>query len=1625
MLLLTDYTRIEHPTFQNSNHESDIIFINEFVKLACFDPSEDYFKVRLQAQLLFGKFATAFDRFQVLLHTAYYGTSQFQSQSPEHHLENVSDLVLTRITPFEDLRSVLVRIPALLTSAPELLTLRTLLASFKSWLDFTTPLIDAIDRIIGLPDSLDVTQQLSLTLKNNSSGDDINVAIFKYARDKACLRDTSSSFQRLVNHLTELQPEVKEAKTYSYKSSDDNESEADAIIEQELFSEKETCTNKNDFQQLIKSSYHITKGHKVVETGLEYATRCIKDSFKSLAWRSTDPYALTSNVYNDPANKTQQLKTYNVLKEFQTRVIHLQTLFEEHDVLDQLLKQIDRIFNLVNPPLISLCLSMERILQKAQEWQIMSPKDLQMDLQGIISLVIDFRRQELASWRSLLQAVDEKFNDDAVQEGYLFLSKLQICMHDSSEFEDVIDAFLLSAPAGQFPVRLELLQLLFSDATNLHMYYSLFLPQITGHIDTIRAPLEQELKAHLITITWNDTTLWALQQSIGKSHRLMSRTVRKYRDALNVPTSILLSRNQDISALSNPVVLHSELPLDQLTMLIDARIKELQSIDNVAIKEKAFVDLMRLMHRIGINLNHRPKLSINLILHSISKANNSNPTPLLCEVIKSARYFMLVDESLKKCDEMTARQIQAMQAINSGLMEYTVKAYNSITTLDYNFTVLRMHQPVHVSKEILDGMNVLKVAVEECHLMRNRFGISLLINESISTLIESKVEQWMERKDWTHLKNLVLKAKLESVGMHKEEQLLLEPIIIALNNLKTVLNTAKVVKSKNHPNLLKNILELKLVESKFDDSGETDILGVLPKGHLHLNLQLLSSYSTTSTLSLIDLLQCRLDPLYNAVIEHLYNLYKCSEDYIKSVIRLHSRLMLTFHLLSQRGFCRPKEATAQKNMPEGAETAEGQGKGDASEGTGMGEGKGEKDVGEEMEYEEQVTGTQNEESNPKEEKSLEQENDTPLDMREDFDAELKDLMDSPPEQPDNSEATNKDSKPKDQATPRDEHKSVDHENEEGVDDMKDELGHNDGDQQQLQSLDKSADAQSKDAVQKGKDDKLTIDDIVTAKDNDVDCEGEAQSWKSEDEDFEDLDDVEEDDDNVQTTAADFEMSEGGDDQEDFEMQDTMEEAGNELENEMDVESENEIENEYTIKSSSDESDLCEQVQPDGGSYAMQSMQGNGQMTSGIGAVHSASSDQKEELVTGQQSYTTNGCTEQNNSIESTSMTESVDQWYKTQHPIISERPVLEKQANDYTASQQFSANNAGRMGALATGRSKEEWKMPEIKESLPEKHEKETQAHEDASLGGENLPRSTQATKQHSPEDQMQKQSCPIQVIPSLDPWSHYEASTTTLASELCEQLRLILAPTVAAKLKGDYRTGKRLNLRKILPYIASQYRRDRIWLRRTRPSKRTYQVCIAIDNSRSMCNDPLTRTLAMQSFAMLTQALSKLEVGQTGVVAFGRETKVLHPLDSVKPIDGDALLQGLFFDEIHTDMQKLLEDLPDIYGQGKQDTTWKLLLILSDGICDNHSTLKRLLSHNLTTHRILPVFIILDTRPLPQSITQMTCATFAEDGELRLEKYLSTFPFEYFVVLREVERMPQIVAEAIKQWFEMVGKEE
>merc|ERR1712174_163308 len=83
--------------------------------------------------------------------------------------------------------------------------------------------------------------------------------------------------------------------------------------------------------------------------------------------------------------------------------------------------------------------------------------------------------------------------------------------------------------------------------------------------------------------------------------------------------------------------------------------------------------------------------------------------------------------------------------------------------------------------------------------------------------------------------------------------------------------------------------------------------------------------------------------------------------------------------------------------------------------------------------------------------------------------------------------------------------------------------------------------------------------------------------------------------------------------------------------------------------------------------------------------------------------------------------------------------------------------------------------------------------------------------------------------------WNEIQIETFSMSRRLCEKLRLVMEPLIATKLQGDYRTGKRINMKRVIGFIASGYRKDKIWLRRTKPAKRNYRVLLAVDDSESM----------------------------------------------------------------------------------------------------------------------------------------------------------------------------------------------
>lgn len=171
-------------------------------------------------------------------------------------------------------------------------------------------------------------------------------------------------------------------------------------------------------------------------------------------------------------------------------------------------------------------------------------------------------------------------------------------------------------------------------------------------------------------------------------------------------------------------------------------------------------------------------------------------------------------------------------------------------------------------------------------------------------------------------------------------------------------------------------------------------------------------------------------------------------------------------------------------------------------------------------------------------------------------------------------------------------------------------------------------------------------------------------------------------------------------------------------------------------------------------------------------------------------------------------------------------------------------------------------------------------------------------------------------------------------ARDLCEQLRLILEPTKCTRLKGDYRTGRRINMKKIIPYIASQFRKDKIWLRRTKPAQRDYKITIAIDDSKSMHHNN-SKILTLEAISLVSQALALLESGRLSVMSFGEEPKIL--LNHNEQFDGPKLVSSLQFSQDKTKIAELLDFIRianvEEGSSGSDNGIFEnLLLILSDG---------------------------------------------------------------------------------------------
>jgi midasin (ATPase involved in ribosome maturation) len=284
-----------------------------------------------------------------------------------------------------------------------------------------------------------------------------------------------------------------------------------------------------------------------------------------------------------------------------------------------------------------------------------------------------------------------------------------------------------------------------------------------------------------------------------------------------------------------------------------------------------------------------------------------------------------------------------------------------------------------------------------------------------------------------------------------------------------------------------------------------------------------------------------------------------------------------------------------------------------------------------------------------------------------------------------------------------------------------------------------------------------------------------------------------------------------------------------------------------------------------------------------------------------------------------------------------------------------------------------------------------------------------------------------MEITESRARWNKIAGETHNLSRRLCEKLRLVMEPLVATKLKGDYRSGKRINMKKVISFIASEYRKDKIWLRRTKPAKRNYRILLAVDNSESMSKNGAGE-MALSAMATLAVGMGQLEIGELGIASFGDEMKLLHPFHLPFASEhGATLVHNFSFDEKRTRTALCVESALTAMGMSGDHASLQLVFVISDGRIerDSRATLRRLM-REMVERNILLVMIVVEgdgvSKKKKDSIVHMKEVTF-ENGRPKVRQFIEDYPFPYYIILDDMHALPEVLGDALRQWFEMIAQ--
>lgn len=141
-------------------------------------------------------------------------------------------------------------------------------------------------------------------------------------------------------------------------------------------------------------------------------------------------------------------------------------------------------------------------------------------------------------------------------------------------------------------------------------------------------------------------------------------------------------------------------------------------------------------------------------------------------------------------------------------------------------------------------------------------------------------------------------------------------------------------------------------------------------------------------------------------------------------------------------------------------------------------------------------------------------------------------------------------------------------------------------------------------------------------------------------------------------------------------------------------------------------------------------------------------------------------------------------------------------------------------------------------------------------------------------------------------------------------------------------------------------------------------------------------------------------------------------------------ILQQFTFEQRKTRVHDLVDFVTAMMCEARStnssvsSTTAQLLLVVSDGrgLFNEGQDCVLQAIRRAKQAGLFMVFVIIDNVHGKDSILDIRVPVFENGKLLSIKPYLDSFPFPFYVILRDIQTLPVVLSDALRQWFELVA---